>query len=373
MKRISLYIHIPFCIKKCFYCDFVSFTASDGEISRYVGGVIEELRLKADFFRNYEIKTIFVGGGTPSRLPVGELTRIIDAVKSRYNLNVEEFSIEVNPVSFDIHHIKEYKALGVNRISLGVQSLDDRVLAAAGRVNNSKETLAALGLAAMYFDNVNADIMIGLPQQTVLSLVDTLHELFNKKIKHISCYGLILGESTPLYKMVKYGQTIVPDEDRTVNMYNIATDILEANGYKRYEISNFAKSGYECAHNKVYWYRDNYIGIGVAAHSLVMDTRSANVESVDTYLNMLSMGKLPVFEETKLSLPDKKTEAIMLALRCADGLDINAFDEEFGTSFLKEYADRLSKVENYTVIEDNRLKIKPQNFYTSNYIIGELI
>ncbi|NCA67681.1 MAG: radical SAM family heme chaperone HemW [Clostridia bacterium] len=335
--------------------------------------MIEELKLKAPQHRDRIIKTVFVGGGTPSRMPCGELTRIIEAVKNNYNFAVEEFSVEVNPVSFDIHHIKEYQSLGVNRISVGVQSLDDKILQSIGRAHNSKDAMTALGLATMYFDNVNADVMLGLPEQSVLSLVDTLNGLFAKRVQHISCYGLILEENTPLYRMVKSGEVKLPDEDWAVNMYNIAKDILEANGYNRYEISNFARVGYQCIHNKIYWYRDDYIGVGVAAHSLVGDIRSSNISSTSEYIETLSTGKLAVAEELVLSVEDKKTEAIMLALRCSEGLNIESFNREFNTDFLEEYSAKLSKVRQYISVDNNCLTIKPKHIYVSNSIISDLI
>lgn len=373
MKNISLYIHIPFCQKKCYYCDFVSSPKDDDYIREYVDAVIAELELKSHYFTDYIIKTLFIGGGSPSKLMCGELTRIVDAINNFYHLSPEEFSIEVNPVSFDYNHIKEYLSLGVNRISVGIQSLDDRVLKTIGRANTALEGRSALGLATMYFKNVNADIMIGLPEQTVPSLVDTLHEVIRKKLQHISCYSLILEENTPMYKMHLEGQIKIPDSDFAANMYNVSSDILQANGYNCYEISNFAKKGYECKHNLVYWKRQEYIGIGVAAHSLFMDKRIANIENTDNYIKSIKEGRLAVAEEIQLYNEEKKEETIMLALRLEEGLDIEKFNKEFNTDFLQEYDKKIARVHDYITIQNNRLTVKPEHYYVSNSIISELI
>ncbi len=373
MKNIALYIHIPFCVGKCVYCDFVSGPASDEVISRYVGAVIKEIKQKSIAFKNCLINTIYVGGGTPSRMPVGELTRIMNAVYQNYNLNIEEFTVEANPITFDKDHANEYAELGVNRISLGVQTLDSRVAECLRRPAKPADAIDAIQLAKTYFHNVNADIILGLPYQTLPSLVDTLNELIRNQVTHISAYGLILSESTPLYGMVKSGAVKLPDEDQAVDMYDLAADILISNGYNRYEISNFAFKGYECKHNIAYWRRVNYVGIGVAAHSLIDDVRSANVENTEQYIKMVDYGMLPVAEKVTLNEEDKKAEAVMLALRCDVGLDIAAFNEEFDTDFLKEYEQRLKNICNFVEVRNGCLRIQPEYIYVSNSIISELI
>lgn len=373
MKPLSLYIHIPFCVKKCYYCDFVSAPNTDEYISTYVDAVISELNLKSKLYADYVIKTIFVGGGTPSRMKCGELTRIIDTVHKFYNTHIDEFTVEVNPGTFDINHIKEYKSLNVNRISVGVQSFNEKELNAIGRAISPTDSMTALALAGMYFKNVNADIIIGLPYQTVQSLIDNLHKLFQKNVTHISCYGLILEQKTLLYDMVKRGEVKVPDDDSVANIYRIATDVMAANGYDRYEISNFAREGYFCKHNLVYWYRGDYLGIGVAAHSLLGSKRFANTDDTQTYIEKLSMNTLPIDEVCGLSVADKKSEAIMLALRCSEGLDILKFNNEFNSDILLEYKEKLKKLEPYLLISENKISIKPEFLYVSNSIISDLM
>lgn len=373
MKSIALYIHIPFCVGKCIYCDFVSAVASDEVIERYTDAVCAELRGKAKYFENRVIKTLYVGGGTPTRMRSGELTKIIETVNKFYHVSIDEFTVEANPVTFDKAHAEEYMKIGVNRISLGVQSLNARVINTIKRMAKPEDAIKAVELAKSYFNNVSADVMLGLPYQTVPSLVDTLKELIKRDLTHISAYGLILSEKTALFNMVKSGAIKLPDEDQSVAMYDIASDILSANGYACYEISNFAIKGYECKHNLVYWYRGDYIGVGTAAHSLVGSVRSSNIEDTEKYISMLNAGRMPIAEEIRLTIADKKTESIMLALRCAEGLDIFAFDNEFDTDFVKEYASNLSKVGRYVEIKNNRLKILPDYYYVSNSIIAELI
>ncbi|HEY8423917.1 MAG TPA: radical SAM family heme chaperone HemW [Clostridia bacterium] len=360
MKKVGIYIHIPFCRSKCAYCAFNSFFADFDVQKQYVERLIKEIE-SFEYKDEILADTVYFGGGTPSFLYEGGVSAIIDALKKRFIYSPREVSIECNPESISQAKLSEYKSAGVNRLSIGLQSASNDLLKKAGRIHTLEDFLRSVRLCKENgFDNVNCDIMIGLPGQSVKDVLDALNILFQFSIvKHISMYGLKPEENTPW-------QNITVDEDLSADMYDAAYDLLLKNGFIRYEISNFSKPRYECIHNIKYWKRQDYIGFGLSAHSLIDNVRYANPDSLSDYFQ----GKK---SSLKLNEQQIKEEYIMLALRMEEGIDLQDYNRQFGEDFLKSYKRPIDKLSKLGVIElsNEKLKIKPRFMGVMNSVIVE--
>ena len=296
MKPLSLYIHIPFCRRKCHYCDFVSFPGREAAIDDYVDAVIAEARLYDSVLRDHSVDTVFIGGGTPSLLSAAQMQKLTAGLKAGCNWAPGEFTIEANPETLDEEKIACCARCGVNRISLGLQTHDDAILSAIGRRHTYETFVSILKIACRHFSNINADTIFALPGQTVQCFEETLRRLISLHIPHISCYALKLEPGTKLA-----AEFSGADEDTDREMFHTAARMLTADGYTHYETSNFALPGYECRHNLRYWTGGEYLGLGVAAHSYLcgeMKVRHANTESLDVYLRMTEEGQSPLFRRT---------------------------------------------------------------------------
>ena len=385
MKNLGLYIHIPFCESKCSYCDFISFCGQEKRMNEYVEAMIGEMRLYKGKFTGKVFDTLYIGGGTPSVLPVGAVNKIISAVKENFNFNkTSEITIEANPRSLSEEKLTEYLRAGVNRISLGVQCLNDEVLKTIGRaqtvadINNAFEILNKHNVK-----NISADLMLGLPNETKEDINATINFFTKHGVKHISAYGLQLEEGTPLQKQVKSGKLSVPNEDEVTNQYNYACMRMRELGFVRYEISNFAKveEGRQKAkfviskHNSKYWDGSEYLGLGVSASGYFNGVRYTNTTNLDEYINNIKQKKLPIAYKEKLTKIQKREEKIMLSLRTTRGLNLEEFKAEFNEDLLKtkkQEIERLIKA-NFIEIKNNILTIKEDKFYVANLIILELI
>ena len=277
MKELGIYIHIPFCKQKCYYCDFVSYANKEEKIQEYIECLQKEIEMESEKYKNeeYEITTIYIGGGTPSFIDASYIERIINTIKQNYKLYENpEITIEVNPGTINEEKIKKYKDIGINRISIGLQTTKDNLLKQIGRIHTYEEFLNCYKIVKKIgIDNINVDLMLGLPNQTLEDLKESLIEVINLKPNHISLYSLILEENTILEKMVSKNMTKLPEEDLEREMYWTTKNILEENGYIHYEISNFSKKGYESKHNLNCWGQKEYLGFGVAAHSYIKNKR----------------------------------------------------------------------------------------------------
>lgn len=360
MKDIAVYIHIPFCRSKCNYCAFNSFYADVATQKEYVKHLINEITL---FSKNNIMRadTIYFGGGTPSFLYEGGIRSIIDAIKNNFVFEASEISIECNPESLTLTKLIEYKESKINRISIGLQTASDNLLKIAGRIHTFEDFEKALeNCKEAGFNNVNCDIMLGIPQQETKDVNHTLQALFQyDSIKHISMYGLTAEENTPW-------QDVIIDEDVSADMYDSAYLMLKDNGFHRYEISNFAKSGYECKHNRKYWKRKDYIGFGLSAHSLIDNIRYANPDKMGDYI----IGKK---EKIILSQEQIEEEYIMLALRMDEGIDFNDYTKYFNKDFLYKYTKPIQKLSKLKAIEitPHNIKIASQYMGVMNSIILE--
>ena len=287
-KDIGLYIHIPFCKKKCSYCDFVSFSDKDSLIEKYKEAVIKEIKNKD--ISKYKINTIYIGGGTPSILESRDILDIINEVKEYISENTE-ITIEINPGTADKEKLKKYKEIGINRLSIGLQSADNNILKEIGRIHTFEEFLNIYNLARKVgFNNINVDLMLGLPSQTIEILEESVRKIIKLNPEHISIYSLILEENTRMWDMVNKGILKLPSEDIEREMYWKVKNMLESDGYIHYEISNFAKKGYESRHNSDCWEQKEYIGVGLAAHSYLNKIRFSNTSNLEEYINNINNG-----------------------------------------------------------------------------------
>ena len=346
----GLYIHIPFCKKKCRYCDFVSFPALERE-DLYFVALVAEMRKYAPLMKDRAFDTVFIGGGTPTVLKPGRTAALLNEARKCFSIKPEaEITSEANPESASEEKLNELYEAGVNRLSLGLQSANDLELHAIGRIHSRQDFINAVSAARKVgFTNINADVMHGLPGQTEESCIDTLRLVTELEIPHISSYSLILEEGTPLYDDVRNGRVMLPDPDDTADMEDAGFEFLAQRGYARYEISNFAKPGFECRHNLNYWDNGEYLGIGLNSHSALRLkgdwTRFNNTDDLNEYINELGEGKLPVRNTRKIESDEEMFETIMLGLRKIKGVSRREFEERFGCDPVEKYAPAVSELE----------------------------
>lgn len=328
---MELYFHIPFCVRKCFYCDFLSAPADGQTKAAYMEALRRETALRAEEYRCDSVTSVFIGGGTPSAVKAEEIAALLSTVRQYYPLAEDaEITIEVNPGTVTAEKLEVYRAAGINRLSIGLQSADDRELAAIGRIHTWQQFLDTYGLAVgAGYRNINIDVMSTLPGQTLESYRSTLKKILalNPQPAHISAYSLILEEGTAFWDMSQRGELTLPDEDADRQMYSETKRILAEAGYSRYEISNYAKPGHACRHNCGYWRRDEYAGFGIGAASLVRESRFRNGDSLTAYLR----DPVGCREELQVLSPQEQMEEFMfLGLRMTEGVSERDFEDRFG-------------------------------------------
>ena len=370
-KTCGLYVHIPFCLKKCAYCDFCSFISTDfPQKSEYIKALCDEI--DSYFGKGIVLDTIFFGGGTPSLLSGEEFQKIVSHIRSAFIVADDiEFTIESNPKTITAENLESYIKAGVNRISIGLQSVNDNELSSLGRIHNYSEFLESYNLARkMGVKNINIDLMYGIPEQTKESFLGTLEKVCALSPEHISVYGLILEEGTPLYKNATSYK--MPSEDEECDMYYLAADYLRKAGYSHYEISNYAKAGHECRHNLKYWRCDEYIGVGLSAYSYFDGKRYGN--TTDRHAYLLADGGITIYEE-HVTDETLAYEYVMLGLRLAVGFSLNEYKERFKCDFLCGREETIKRFvdSGYLLVDDDRIFLTEQGFYVSNSIINELI
>ena len=341
METAMVYVHIPFCVQKCAYCDFLSFPGRPAEeMKAYIRRVCEDIR---DFEgEGRKISSIFFGGGTPSLIGGEPLADIMSTIRSRFELTEDcEISLEMNPCTVSDVLLKEVREAGFNRLSLGVQSFHDEELKALGRVHDRKTALQAIErIRKADFDNFNIDLMSAVPYQTAERWEEVLREAVQAGPAHISAYSLILEEGTPFYDRYSAGVYPLPDEDEERRMYHRTAQILKEAGYERYEISNYALPGRECRHNSGYWKRREYYGFGLGAASLVGSERRKVTEDIRVYITKSE----PLFRSENLSIEDEMSEFMFLGLRMMEGVREDGFQKAFGRSLTEAYGPQLRKL-----------------------------
>lgn len=365
----GIYIHIPFCIKKCAYCDFYSVSPDTDIILSYIDALCEEIREAGARYGDVPIDTLYIGGGTPALAGIRSLERVVNALDRYFLLDLDEFTVEVNPD--DDNPYRALRALGANRLSMGVQCTDDAVLRVAGRRHDAATALGALGRACECFDNVSADIMLGLPEQAVAKATKSVDDIL-PFVKHVSAYMLKLSDSVPMSSALRRGEYALPDDDLTVDMYEAVYARLRERGMARYEISNFSLPGYESRHNLKYWRREEYIGLGAAAHSEIDDVRYANPASIVEYVSGKRLGRGAARGEP-VSEDERIFEHIMLALRTAEGLDTAMLDKKFSINFRKRYADVLKNLAPLLVWRGDVLSIADDKLLLESAVVREFM
>lgn len=365
----GLYVHIPFCIKKCKYCDFISFCGCDDKFEAYIDMLLEETRE----YQNEKIDTVFIGGGTPTILNPELLDKLILGLRKNFDISFDaEFSVEANPKTLTKEKLLVLKNGGVNRLSIGVQSFSDDELKSIGRIHDAKSAYNTVCMVKdSGFSNINLDIMLSLPNQTEETLMNTLKTTVELEPSHISCYSLILEEGTELFCEYENGMYSYPDDEKDRELYHMAVEFLKNNGYNRYEISNFSKEGFSCRHNLKYWNCDEYIGLGVAAHSYIDGVRKYNVSSLDSFLK----GDFHEDDILTLSERDKISEYIIMRLRLSDGILEDEFYKRFGKKITDVFPDEIKKLTDsgLLIYDEKRYFLSDYGIDISNSVMCEFV
>jgi oxygen-independent coproporphyrinogen-3 oxidase len=367
---VSLYVHIPFCRSKCSYCDFNSYAGLESLIEPYVGALLAEMALWREATQHMDVASVFLGGGTPSLLSLAEVERIMTTIRQRFRLADDaEVSFEANPGTVDCLHLQRLRSLGVNRLSLGVQSFHDDELATLGRIHTSAEAREAYDTARRAgFDNVNLDLIYGLPHQTMAAWQDTLREAVALRPDHLSLYSLTLEEGTPLADDVARSRLPRPDADLAADMYLWAEDALAAAGYQHYEISNWALPSRQCRHNLAYWLNEPYLGLGAGAHSCFGGFRFANVKDPHRYIPLVEesaqgngrpaevlapflAGLRHIASAEQVTTARAIAETVVLGLRLVEGLRLKEFSRRFGQELISLYGAQVRELESLGLLE----------------------
>lgn len=355
MKSLSLYIHIPFCESKCYYCDFLSFKKDDLDIKEYVDNVILELALYRDKLKDYKIDTIFIGGGTPSSIAAEYIQRILGYIHENFNVDsLRETTIEVNPGSLTRDKVAIYKESKINRVSMGMQSFNEGILKSIGRIHGVDDFYTSYELlieAEIY--NINIDLILGLPDQEEEDIIKDLKILTDLNIPHISYYGLIIEDGTAMKDMYIKKEITIPEEDIERRMYHSAVKFLKKKGYIHYEISNFALPNFQCNHNMTYWKIRPYVGVGLGSHSNIDNRRYWNEKSFLKYKDKLKKALLPVEEGEDIDLNTEISEYSIMGLRLIEGINKEKFKKRFNLNFRDIYGEVLDKhIKNGLLIEE---------------------
>lgn len=403
MNGLEIYIHIPFCVKKCDYCDFLSAPADLETKEKYVEALINEIKLNKNKMSEYVVDTVFIGGGTPSLLEENQISKIMSVLRDNCNMSENpEITIECNPGTITESKLCEYKKSGINRISFGLQSANDQELKSIGRIHNYAGFLESYNLARKCgFDNINVDLMSALPGQTLKSYEETLNKVVRLEPEHISAYSLIVEENTLMYDRVKKAQikgiNILPDEESERKMYYLTNNILRSNGYRKYEISNYSKPGKECKHNIGYWQRKEYLGFGIGAASLYKENRYNNISDINKYIEVLTnnikensinnVGNSSEVENQvnilnsivknlqQLTERDRMEEFMFLGLRMMEGVSMEKFERYFGKPYMEVYGKVQKKMEDkrFLINDNGYVKLTEFGIDLSNYVMSEFL
>lgn len=379
-RKLELYIHIPFCVKKCAYCDFLSGPASRERIEEYIQALKKEIESYRKFAEDYEVSTVFFGGGTPSLLSSEQMEMIMGAIKHIFLLQENaEITMEANPGTVTEERLKAYKKAEINRLSFGLQSAKNEELTILGRIHTFEEFLESYEIARKAgFSNINVDLISAIPKQTLESWEETLTTIIELEPEHISAYSLIVEEGTPFAEL--YGEDgkweeMLPDEEEERNMYRKTEEMLQRAGYHRYEISNYAKRGYECRHNLGYWDRTEYLGLGLGASSFLNQTRFHNTEDMERYLKNAKEHENIHEEIEHLKVQEQMEEFIFLGLRKMKGIAETEFAEAFGTDIWECYGKNIRRVIQNGLLEQENgyLRLTKKGIDVSNYVFAEIL
>ena len=376
--ELGLYLHFPFCISKCPYCDFNSYQLKeDNQISSYISALYQEITAYSKKLKNSNVKTIYLGGGTPTILSGVQIYNILEFCKDKFTIDKDaEITIEANPGTLDDEKLKLLTESGINRLSLGAQSFNNLFLKKLGRIHNTQDIIDSYYLAREKgFNNINIDIMFALPDQTTEDLQVTLKKVISLNPDHLSLYNLTIKPGTEYYKKYKKGKLNLPTEDEEYDMYNWAINFLEESGFEQYEISNFARPHKRSVHNLIYWQNKPYLGIGAGAYSFIKGYRYMNYENPARYIKEIMSGKLPVDNGEKLSLRKRMIETIILGLRTKDGLGYKKFKTRFGVNLNDIFSKQVNKLVNLGLLEkgDCKIKLTKKGIFLANTVFREFV
>lgn len=380
-KELGIYIHIPFCKRKCYYCDFISYPGKINLAPKYIEALCKEIQ---EFdFSQYNVTTIYIGGGTPSFIEKENIEKIFKILREKLKNNETKFenmeiTIEVNPGTTDTKKLKLYKEIGINRLSIGLQCVQDKLLKQIGRIHTYEQFLDTYKTAKeVGFNNINVDLMIGLPNQSIQDIKESLDKITSLNPTHISVYSLIVEEGTVIDNLLKQGKINLPDEELERNMYWYVKDYLELKKYNQYEISNFSKKGYESKHNLNCWNQEQYIGFGIAAHSYIKNIRFGNTEQLEKYIDNVEAGnfKLNRNIEEEQTKEEQENEFMMLGFRKIEGVNIAKFKEKFVDNPIFLYKNQLDKLvtEGLIEVDLNYIHLTNKGLDFANLVFEEFI
>lgn len=374
MRDLSVYIHIPFCIRKCRYCDFLSYTSSEKERRDYLALLLKEIKNQSLLYKSHQVISVFIGGGTPSILEADAIETIIHELKQDLTfVKSPEITIEVNPGTVTEDKLTAYRRMGINRLSIGLQTANDEELKILGRIHDYEafcHTYEAARRAG--FQNINVDLMSAIPKQTLSSYRDTLQKVLAYEPEHISAYSLILEEGTWFYEHQK--ELVFPGEEEDRQLYELTGEVLARNSYSRYEISNYAREGYECIHNKVYWQRGDYVGFGLGAASLVQEARFSNPRELEAYREILDNPSLRKENMCYLTKEEQMEEFMFLGLRLIKGVRKQDFLQKFGVSMDSVYGEILEKLQGQgLLLVGDFVRLTAYGIDISNYVMAQFL
>lgn len=362
----GIYIHVPFCRHKCSYCDFVSYPDKVDYAEAYMACLYKELKMRGEELKGYTFDTVYFGGGTPSYIPPKLIAGAMNQIRKCFKLAKNaEITLELNPGTIGEGKVFTYLKAGINRFSIGLQTAIDSQLADLGRIHNAQDYVFATKL--LKGQNFSTDVMLGLKGQTKEDVRKTIELATACGSSHISMYALTVEDGTPIYTDYLNGE--LPDSDEVAELYEYGRTLLEEKGFARYEISNFAKKGYESKHNLNYWKRGEYIGVGVSASSFMQGKRFTNTFDLDEYMKCIISGFYPAVTSEEVDVDDAKFEFIMLALRTSAGVDMNAYKQAFGTSLAEDFPNALKKTVSYLELDGDCIRIKEEYLYVQNSIL----
>lgn len=376
MKKLGLYVHIPFCKQKCYYCDFASFAGKENMQRNYIDALCKEIRETFKKLDAYIIDSIFIGGGTPSILDVENMEILFKEIKNLNKADDLEYSMECNPGSLNEEKLKIMKKFGVNRISMGLQAVQDNLLKSIGRIHTFYDFKKNFDLARKYgFNNINVDLMFALPNQTLNDWKETLEIICNIKPEHISCYSLIIEEGTAFSKLYEMDKLNLPSEDLERDMYDLCKNILTNNKYNKYEISNYSLNNKECRHNLKYWDMEEWIGVGSNSSSFINSKRIKNITDINKYIEKINNGELPHEEIINNSVNDNMEEFMFMGLRKTQGVSEEEFYKRFNKTLDDVYRNVIEKYqkEEFLVRSKGRLYLTEKGMQISNIIMADFL
>jgi oxygen-independent coproporphyrinogen-3 oxidase len=371
----GIYIHIPFCKKRCTYCDFYTEVAPQ-LIPKLIDTIVKELTIRRNYLKNATIQTIYFGGGTPSILNHDQFSRIFEVIYNLYKVTEDaEITFEANPDDLTIDFLSSLQSLPFNRISIGIQSFDDSDLKRINRRHTSKQAIEAIQNAKNSgFKNISIDLIYGLPFQTLEAWEKQLETAFSLEVQHISSYGLTYEEGTELWKQRENGTIKAIEDEILIKMYKLLIEKTKKNDFDAYEISNFAKPSFQSRHNTSYWKQESYLGIGPSAHSYILTSRQWNIASITRYIDAIEKNTM-FFEQEKLTINEQYNDFVMVSLRTSEGLNIHKLEETFGSEFSSYCLQNLKKyINNKKVdINDGKLRLTPEGILISNLILIDIM